>query len=416
MQYFLISKQSKYNFIIPALLLIGSFSLYSYNLEGQTPHGDELLHLSWGGVYFDLIKVGDLNNPCLKNIADCGDLLYAPKGKYEINYTPIRNFLVGFSQYLTTGENKGEFYQWSCAWYPCFDIANYWPTPEELSSGRLFSIIFGSLTIVIAFFVGKILFNRTIGLFFSLILLFLSLWMVHSRLIMTEVYLYFFILLSILFLLKSFKKENKHRIPFFILAGISFGFAFNIKTIAFEMILPIAVMILFYNSFNEKLNFRFFKNKKNIFKVFSLVIIFFMISTISFLVSFPRYYDDPVNKMLTIMEHSPDDVKLFMSIPTAEKNYLHRILGTTQVLLVPHLMDPYFHDLFPEEVEENRRYGQGIPFNYSTIPLSLFFFIGIIYMIRKIKIGNLNFSEFTLLVWFTSLFIPTGNGLFQNLH
>jgi len=405
LKYFLISKQSKYNFIIPSLLLIGSFSLYSYNLEGQTPHGDELLYLSWGGVYFDLIKEGDLNNPCLKNIADCGELLYAPKGRYEISYTPIRNFLVGFSQYLTTGENKGEFYQWSCAWYPCFDIANYWPSPEELSSGRLFSIIFGSLTIVLIFFIGKILFNRTIGLFASLTLLTFSLWVVNSRLIMSEVYLYFFILLSILFLLKSFKKENKFRILFFILAAISFGLAFNIKTMAFQMILPIAVMILFYSSFNEKLNFRFFKNRKNIIKVISLVLIFFVISTISFLVAFPRYYDDPVNKMLTIAEHSPGDVTLFSSFPTSEKNYLHRILGTTQVLLVPHLMDPYFHDLFPEEVEENRRYGQGIPFNYSTIPLSLFFFIGIIYMIRKIKTGNLNFSELALLVWFTSLFI-----------
>ena len=407
MQKSLFFQSSLGYYLIPILLFVSSFVIYSYNLEGQTAHGDELLYLSWGGVNFNLIKVGDFNNPCLKNIADCGELLYAPRGNYELNYTPIRNFFVGFSQFLTTGENKGEFYQWSCAWYPCFDIANYWPSPEELSSGRLFSTIFGSLTIVVAFFVGKTLFNRTIGLFFSLILLFLSLWMVHSRLIMSEAYLYFFILLSILFLLKSFKKENKHRIPFFILGAISFGFAFNIKIITFEMILPIAVMILFYDSFNEKLNFRFFKNKKNIFKVISLVLIFFVISTISFLATFPRYFDDPINQMLTITEGSPAEIRTFMTFPTAEKNYLHRILGTTQVLLVPHLMDPYFHDLFPEEVEERRTLGQGAPFNYSTIPLSLFFFIGLIYMIRKIKTGNLNFSEFALLVWFTSLFILT---------
>ncbi len=141
--------KTEISIIIPALLLIGSFSLYSYNLEEQTPHGDEPLYLSWGGVYFDLIKEGDLNNPCLKNIADCDELLYAPKGRYEINYTPIRNFLVGFSQFLTTGENEGEFYQWSCAWYPCFDIANYWPSPDELSSGRLFSIIFVVIFVIV---------------------------------------------------------------------------------------------------------------------------------------------------------------------------------------------------------------------------------------------------------------------------
>jgi len=47
------------------------------------------------------------------------------------------------------------------------------------------------------------------------------------------------------------------------------------------------------------------------------------------------------------------------------------------------------------------------PSNYSTIPLSLFFFIGLIYLIRKIKTRNLIFSEFALLVWFASVFIFT---------
>jgi len=90
MQYFLFSNKQSYNFIIPALLLIGSFSLYSFNLEGQPPHGDELLYLSWGGVFFDSLKEGDFNNPCLKKLADC-KLLFSPPGKFsggfEINYT-----------------------------------------------------------------------------------------------------------------------------------------------------------------------------------------------------------------------------------------------------------------------------------------------------------------------------------------
>jgi len=53
------------------------------------------------------------------------------------------------------------------------------------------------------------------------------------------------------------------------------------------------------------------------------------------------------------------------------------------------------------------RTSKELPSNYSTIPLSLFFFIGLINMIRKIKNRNLKFSEFALLVWFTSLFIFT---------
>jgi hypothetical protein len=401
MQYFLISKQSKYNFIIPVLLLIGSFSIYSYNLGDQIPYGDEPLYFSWGAVNFDLIRDGDLNNPCLKNLADCGQLLFYREGLYEVSYTPVRNFLVGFSQYLTTGENEGDFYRWSCVWHACFQGG--WPSSEEFASGRLFSAILGSLTIVVAFFIGKTLFNRTTGVFFSLILLFLSLWIVNSRLIMSEVYLYFFILLSTLFLLKSFNKESNYRMPFFILGAISFGIALNIKIIAFEIIIPISVMILFSDSFNEKLNLRFFKNKKNVLKVISLVLIFFVISAITFVATFPRYYDDPLNKMFAITEESRE-VGLFLSFPTLEKNYFYRMLVSSQVVLVPHLMDSYFYDLFPRESRLSLLDGE-LPLNYSTIPLTIFFFIGLAYIIRKIKTRNLNFSEFVLLVWFTSTFI-----------
>jgi len=394
MQESLFFQNSKGYYLVPILLFVLSFGIYSYNLEDQTPYGDELTYLGWGGVYFDLIKEGDLNNPCLKNLANC-ELLYQPSGQYEISYTPVRNFLVGFSQYLTTGENEGNFYGWSCMWHPCMEPSN-WPSSEEFASGRLLSTILGSLTIVLAFFIGKTLFNRTTGVFFSLILLFLSLWIVNSRLIMSEVYLYFFILLSTLFLLKSFNKESNYRIPFFILGAISFGIALNIKPMAFLSIIPISVMILFSGSFNEKLNFRFFKNKKNVLKVISLVLIFFVISAITFVATFPRYYDDPLNEMFAITEESRE-VGLFLSFPTLEKNYFYRMLVSSQVVLVPHLMDSYFYDLFPRESRLSLLDGE-LPLNYSTIPLTIFFFIGLAYIIRKIKPGNLNFSEFVLLV------------------
>jgi len=398
--------QNSFSYLIPILLLISSFLIYSYNLEGQPYQGDEVLYLGWGGVYFDLVKEGDFSNPCLKGLANC-ELLFDPNFKgHNINYTPIRNFLVGFGQFLTTGEIKGEFYGWSCAWFPCWDSEKQ-PSPDELASGRFFSPIFGSITIVLAFLIGKILFNRTIGLFSSLILLFYSLWLTHSRLILTEVYLYFFIFLSILLLLKSFKKENNHRAAFFIFGAISFGLALNTKLIGIELVIPILVMILFYHSFNEKLNFRFFKNKKNIIKIISLVIVFFVISSISFVVIFPKYYDNTLNNILKIKEQSEIG---FASFPTTEKNYLFQTLITLQVSLFPYLMDSYILDVFPDEVSKTRlqhRFVEptGAPSNYSTIPLTLFFLIGLIYLIRKIKTGNLHFSEFTLLLWFVSLFI-----------
>jgi len=401
MQKSILFQNSFRGYLIPILLLICSFVIYSYNLEGQPIYGDEIVYLSWGGPYFELIKEGDFNNPCLKGLADC-ELLYDPNWKgHNINYNPIRNFFVGFGFYLTTGEIKGDFYNWSCVWFSCWDPEKE-PSHEEYSSGRFFSPIFGSLTVVLAFFIGKNLFNRTTGLFFSLILLFYSLWLMNSRLIMSEVYLHFFIFLTIFLLLKSFKKENNHRVLFFIFGAISFGFALSVKLVAIELVIPILVMILFYDSFNEKINFRFFKNKKNVLKVISLVLVFFLISSISFVAIFPKYYDDTLNQILKIKDESEIG---FASFPTAEKNYLFRTLATLQVTLLPYLMDNYIHDVFADEAQKTRL--KESPSNYSTIPLTLFFFIGLIYMIKKIKTGNLKFSEFALLVWFTSLFIFT---------
>jgi len=221
---------------------------------------------------------------------------------------------------------------------------------------------------------------------------------------MSEAYLHFFILLSIFLLLKSFIKESNHRRVYFILGAISFGFALNIKLVAIELVIPILVLILFYHSFNEKLNFRFFKNRKNILKVISLVLVFFVIVSVTFVATFPRYHDNTFNQILKITEAA--EIGQYASFPTLEKNYLYQTLTTLQVSLLPYLMDSYIHDVFPDE-SRNTRLAEKSPPNYSTIPVLLFFFIGFITMIRKIKTGNLRFSEFALLVWFTSLFIYT---------
>jgi len=83
---------------------------------------------------------------------------------------------------------------------------------------------------------------------------------------------------------------------------------------------------------------------------------------------------------------------------------LFQTLATLQVTLLPYLMDSYIHDVFYEEAQKVRLANSSPP-NHSTIPLSLFFFIGIIYLLQKIKTRNLKFSELVLLVWFASVFI-----------
>jgi len=153
------------SYLIPILLFTCSFAIYSYNLGDQPWYRlDEPLYFGWGGVYFDLIKEGDFSNPCLKGLGGCELLLSEyvitetgePYYIAENNYTPLRNFFVGFSQYLTTGENEGHFFVWSCAENSCANL-ELLPSREEFSSARFFSAIFGSLAVVVAFSIGKIL-------------------------------------------------------------------------------------------------------------------------------------------------------------------------------------------------------------------------------------------------------------------
>jgi len=291
-----------------------------------------------------------------------------------------------------------EIFTYGLEWYE-WNFENI-PTTEEFASGRFVTPIFGSLTIVLAFLIGKTLFNRSVGLFFSLILLFYGVWIMYSRLIMTEAYLHFFILLSIFLLLKSFNKQSKHRTAYFISGAISFGFALNTKLVAIEFVIPIFILILFYDSFNKKLNFRFFKNRKNLIKVTSLLLVFFVVSSLAFVATVPRFHDNTLNQIQNILS----DAKAvgFTSTPTLEKNYLFRGLATLQVTLLPYFTDSFLSENFPDE---STKFFRGPPANFSTIPLTLFFFIGMIYIINNIKTGNLKFSEFALLVWFASLFI-----------
>jgi len=155
MQKSLFFRSSSKYYLIPILLFIFSFVIYSYNLAGQPLYGDEWTYFAWGGVYFDLIKNGELDHQCIKGLEGCG-LLFEDTWAGNTNYSPLRNFFVGFGQFLTTGENEGHFYSNSCMGFenPCWDPALA-PSIEEITNARFFSPIFGSLGIVLAFLIGK---------------------------------------------------------------------------------------------------------------------------------------------------------------------------------------------------------------------------------------------------------------------
>ena len=165
----LTSKKSRV--IIPLVLFACSLLIYYYNLEGQPRHGDEINYLGWAGNYIHLINNGDLANPCLISIDNCNSLYHIPA--HGATYSPLRMILIGAPLSLEN-QDIGNYYDWSCYWFTCYDFHNA-PTVEQMTAGRLLSPIFGALTIVVSFLVGKILFNRYAGIIFSLIFMFYNL-------------------------------------------------------------------------------------------------------------------------------------------------------------------------------------------------------------------------------------------------
>ena len=148
----------KFNYIIPIALFLSSFIVYSYNLEGQPWHGDEIVYLAQAGEYVHLIKNGSFDDPCLISIDNCNYLFHIPA--YGLTYSPLRNILIGFPMDVKT-EDIGKFYNWSCYWQ-CY-IHDMAPTVHEMTTARTLSPLFGALTVTISFLIGKIFFNRNVG-------------------------------------------------------------------------------------------------------------------------------------------------------------------------------------------------------------------------------------------------------------
>jgi len=51
----LFSQSSSRSYLIPIILLVCSFVIYSYNLEGEKIFIDEYLYLAWGGNFFGMV-------------------------------------------------------------------------------------------------------------------------------------------------------------------------------------------------------------------------------------------------------------------------------------------------------------------------------------------------------------------------
>ncbi len=390
------SSLAKTRYTIPAILFAVAIVSYSYNLEGQPRHGDEINYLGWAGNYIHLVNKGDLANPCLVSIDNCSLLYHIPA--HGATYSPLRMMLIGLP-FSLAHQDPGDYYDWSCYWFSCYDFHNA-PTIQQMAAGRLLSPVFGALTVVIAFLVGKVLFNRNTGIVFSSFFLFYNLWVWYSRTIMTEVHYIFFSMLALLLLLHAFRAGHL-RIKYLIASSIAFGCALTSKLLSVEFAVLFGAIILFYGIQQIHGN-----NSKKIVKIGILVSVFFLVSILGFLLTEPGFYKNPVLQIISMkydMDNYNRDV-WFIAYPTIQGLHPIRMALLFNYALIPSPVANTIPGAFPGSTY-NLDWNN--PATYSSVPMTLFFFVGMAYAINKIRKQKECVPEILLLVWFVSTFFTT---------
>lgn len=390
---------TKSNYIIPLALFLGALLIYGYNLEGQPLHGDEINYLGWAGNYIHLINTRDLGNSCLISIDNCNSLYHIPA--HGATYSPLRMILIGFPLSLNNQDMR-EYYDWSCYWFSCYNFHNA-PTVEQMAAGRMFSPIFGALTILVSFLIGRILFNRYVGVIFSLLFLFYNLWVWYSRTIMTEVHYIFFSMLSLLLLLYSFKNGHIKK-KYFILSALAYGCAFTSKLLSVEFSILFVGIILLNGLFHRKSES--IVDKKHILKICLTIFVFFLIGIFAFLLTEPGFYKNPLLQITTMkadMDNYNRDV-WFIAYPTIQGLQPTRILALFHYTLFPSLINHHIPGAYPNSTFN---LGWNSPPTNSSIPMTIFFFIGFTYVVQKIIRFKDCIPEALVLIWFVSTLIMT---------
>ena len=404
----LVESSKRKQVIIPVLLFLISLSFLSFNISGQGPHQDELdFFYAYSVVYFNLIKNGDFFHPCWNGDGECEFLSIVGcnmPDHWVTTHGFVKHVLVGFG-IMINGEEEWKSYAPQpplCKPHndPIFGINV--PEKSELGAARFFSPILGSLTIVLAFYIGKILFNKITGISFAVLLLFNSLWFAYSRTIMTETYIYFFMMLSFFLLLYSFKQKEKIRYSLLISSAIIFGIAFDTKAIVF-MFFPVFIFTIFLrNSINQKLSKNDFQIKHYFSKSIIISILFTGILVISIIGTLPFYWIGPVEQII-FQKESLDAYNTGMSLhmPWDIESKVHvRFISTITVTFAP-IIDTYYNIFSPHNIPESVKFAN----NFSSIPLSILLVTGISFLIYNIKNKIITGSELIILFWASSIFI-----------
>ena len=387
---------------IPIILFIFSLSILSFNLEGQGIAIDEWFQHSHTMTMYDLLIQGKFSDNCITLLGECDTIDHinnCPGPIHRVATGGIaRTLFIGLGdQFFSDNERK----YYTSNELPCRPIHHdlvdrgiNTPTQKELSAARFFVPIFSALSIIISFQIGKVLINKSVGLIFASVLLFHTLWFHFSRTLYYETFLGFFLLLTILLLIYSTHK-NKINYKYFIFASIAFAFAINTKPTALELIPVILGIIFIHNAWNRQISWKLF-HKKRIFYSLFLISIFFSISLLTLFSIFPYYWPDPIGQLSL-------QIDSLSSTPTVslESNPLESLIPHVASVTIMPIIDSFYIIVSPNDLPESAEIGH----TFSSLPLSLFFIIGIGTFFLRIKRKSITTTELVIFIWYVSTYV-----------
>lgn len=143
---------------------------------------------------------------------------------------------------------KPPLYMWLMSLsYQIFGVTNF--------ASRFWSPVFGALSLVAVFYLGKKLYNARVGLLSALVLGSFTLFYVFARHAMTDVPFVFFTVASVYFLILSEEPEKPNR--YAVLSGVFFGLALMTKQI--QALLILIIVFFYYLATERSLRFLFTK-------------------------------------------------------------------------------------------------------------------------------------------------------------
>jgi outer membrane protein assembly factor BamB len=186
--------------------------------------------LAFSSIFFIVISTGNLGNPYLWS-AD--EQTYSQMAFHMIK---SQDYLVPWSfGALSIWTGKPPLFMWLIALsYQVFGINNF--------STRVWAAVFGTLSLVVVFFLGKKLYNVYVGFLSALVLGTFTTFFAFATHAMLDVPVLFFMLATMYFLLLSEKTEKANLYVAF--SGVFFGLALMTKQIE-ALLIPLIIVAYF---------------------------------------------------------------------------------------------------------------------------------------------------------------------------